>query len=85
MEVLGIAVVILVFLLLATIRGSFATEVASIARFGKFHGVAGAGLKWKAPFIGRAGYFTRKSIGEIDQTNRLFLSHSRATGSCSRC
>jgi regulator of protease activity HflC (stomatin/prohibitin superfamily) len=89
MEVLGIAVAILVFLVLSTVMGSFVTvssaQVASIARFGQFHRVAGAGLQWEAPFIDRAGWFTGKSIAEIDQTNRRFLSHWPAPGSCSRC
>jgi regulator of protease activity HflC (stomatin/prohibitin superfamily) len=56
MEVFGwFVLVVLVFLVLSTILGSFFTvytaQVAVITRFGKFLRVADPGLNWKWPFI----------------------------------
>ena len=81
MEVLGA----LLFPARCAIAGSLvAVSSAQVVPFGKFRRSTGAGWKW-ARLLDRGGDFIGLPDGEIDQTNRPFLPHSPAAGSCSRC
>src|SRR5579872_3917351 len=67
-----IALVIVVFILLYLILGSFFTvntaQVAVITRFGKFLRVAEAGLNWKRPFFDSVAGTVSLRVNQITLT-----------------
>ena len=67
-----IPILILGFLVLITILGSFFTvstsQVAVITRFGKFLRVAEAGLNWKTPYIDRVAGLVSLRVNQIALT-----------------
>ena len=67
-----IPLIILGFIVLATILGSFFTvstsQVAVLTRFGKFLRVAEAGLNWKTPYIDKVAGVVSLRVNQISLT-----------------
>lgn len=67
-----VLILVLGFIVLATILGSFFTvstsQVAVITRFGKFLRVAEAGLNWKTPYIDRVAGMVSLRVNQIALT-----------------
>jgi regulator of protease activity HflC (stomatin/prohibitin superfamily) len=67
-----VLILVLGFIALATILGSFFTvstsQVAVITRFGKFLRVAEAGLNWKTPYIDRVAGLVSLRVNQIALT-----------------
>ena len=73
MDTVALVLLLLVgFIILATILGSFFTvstsQVAVITRFGKFQRVADAGLNWKTPYIDKVSGMVSLRVNQIALT-----------------